>query len=502
MKAVFAIASVFCSLLLSAQTLTFTIKGAPDDVVYLTRYVGASLHYADTGYTKNGMVRFDGSKHTGGLYAVYFKNGSYFEFVHDNEVVEMETDTLHLTGNMKVTKSKNNKVFYDYINHFNSYQEQVSRIQKAQSTVGPGSATYDSLTWLKDQFYLEYAAYQKKLVQENKGLLISDMIYMSTDVDLPAEMYDENGEVKDPAEAYNYFMKHYWDHFNLKDPRLVNIPAYHHRLVRYFTPESMIQHPDTIIYYAHWLLSQTDMDNKENGVFQYTLVYIVNEYYDSPYLGMDKIVWAMGASYYCPPNSKAHWMSPEALQKFCTQVYKTGKTLVGNVAPGLILPDTTEQNWVNIHQIDADYTVLFFWNPTCDHCLETMPMLKMLYDQKFKDRNIAVVGVAGAAGEDFYEWKKYIRENNLDFINIGMTPAVLNQARNAYEPLLQYTNLESLNYDQTWDIIMTPMIFVLDKDKKIIYKKLSIAQLEDVMDEHTGHAADPKLFPVMSTPQH
>jgi thiol-disulfide isomerase/thioredoxin len=501
MKALLVIVPVFCSVLLSAQTLTFTIKGAPDDVVYLTRYVGASLHYADTGYTKNGLVKFDGSKHTGGLYAVYFKNGSYFEFVHDKEEVDMLTDTLDLTGHMKINKSANNQVFYEYISRFNQYQEQLNRVKQAQLTVTPNSVAYDSLTRLSNQFYADYVAYQKNLVENNKGLLIADMVYMSMDVELPDAPRDANGIITDSLYVYNYFMKHYWDHFDLKDPRLVNIPAYHHRLVRYFSDETMVQHPDTIIHYAHWLLSQTEIENKENGMFQYTLIYIVNRYYDSPFLGMDKIVWAMGSSYYCPPNYKAYWMNPEDLQEFCLQVSKTGKTLIGNVAPSLILPDTTEKNWIDIHQLDAAYTIVFFWDPECDHCRETMPKLKLLYDKKFKSRGIEVVAVAGAAGDDFEEWKKFIRENELSFINIGMTRSVFQQMIAGHEPLLAYTNLESLNYSETWDIALTPLIFVLDKDKRIIYKKLSIVQLEEVMDQHTGHTGDPKLFPAVTTSQ-
>jgi hypothetical protein len=55
--------------------------------------------------------------------------------------------------------------------------------------------------------------------------------------------------------------------------------------------------------------------------------------------------------------------------------------------------------------------------------------------------------------------------------------------------------LQSLNYQQTYDIYSTPKVFVLDKDKKIIAKNLSVSQLEDMLDKLQNKSDAPKLFP-------
>jgi hypothetical protein len=68
-----------------------------------------------------------------------------------------------------------------------------------------------------------------------------------------------------------------------------------------------------------------------------------------------------------------------------------------------------------------------------------------------------------------------------------------NQAK--LHQLLENTTIESLNYQSTYDIFSTPRVFVLDKDKKIIGKNLSISQLEDMMDMLQGKKDLPKLFP-------
>ena len=64
------------------------------------------------------------------------------------------------------------------------------------------------------------------------------------------------------------------------------------------------------------------------------------------------------------------------------------------------------------------------------------------------------------------------------------------------ELLRNHTTLQSLNYADTWDVYSTPRIFILDENKKIIYKQVSIGQLEEIIDKLTGHEADEKLFPL------
>jgi thiol-disulfide isomerase/thioredoxin len=153
----------------------------------------------------------------------------------------------------------------------------------------------------------------------------------------------------------------------------------------------------------------------------------------------------------------------------------------------LILTDTTEQNWINMYKVEAEYTVLYFWDPNCGHCKKTTPKLQTLYEEKFKKRGIEVFAVAKATGDDFVAWKKFIRDNKLSFINVGLTKSVYDQAMKDPRPLLQKTTLESLNYSDTYDVYSTPRIFVLDKDKKIKFKQIGVEQLEEIMDDITGH---------------
>jgi hypothetical protein len=111
--------------------------------------------------------------------------------------------------------------------------------------------------------------------------------------------------------------------------------------------------------------------------------------------------------------------------------------------------------------------------------------------------------VGKAVGKDFEGWKKFIRENNLSFINVAVTDKLYNLAKTDAGSLVPVfpgekgkpTTLESLNYQTTYDIFSTPKVFVLDKDKKIIAKSISLSQVEDLLDKLQGKTDSVKLFP-------
>ena len=84
----------------------------------------------------------------------------------------------------------------------------------------------------------------------------------------------------------------------------------------------------------------------------------------------------------------------------------------------------------------------------------------------------------------------------MTFINVGLTEALYKAAmQDARQFVPKYTTLEALNYSKTYDIYSTPRVFVLDKDKKIIAKQLSISQLEDFLDNAQNLKNVPKIIP-------
>lgn len=75
-----------------AQKLKFKVTGVKDSTVFLIKYYGQKLYYADTAVFKNGYVEFDGKKQKPGIMGLYLPDQKYFEFIYNNEEIYLETD--------------------------------------------------------------------------------------------------------------------------------------------------------------------------------------------------------------------------------------------------------------------------------------------------------------------------------------------------------------------------------------------------------------------------
>ena len=112
-------------------------------------------------------------------------------------------------------------------------------------------------------------------------------------------------------------------------------------------------------------------------------------------------------------------------------------------------------NPVNVLDLPDDFVVLFFYDPECGVCKKKTPVLLDAY-YELKDLGAEVVAVC--VPTDTERWKEYIKEGALDWINLA-------------DPFRRS------NFRAEYDIRSFPRVFVLDKDRKIIAKRLGVEQL-------------------------
>lgn len=497
MRTVLLIALLIFTSTAYSQQLKFKISGQADTTIHLVKYFGKGLYYADTADIKGGVVTFDGSKQQPGILAVLLPGQKLFEFVYNNEEVYIETSFPNLMMASKVKKSDENRIFMDYVKFIGSERGKADQMTNQRKSMDSKSDEYKALTKQIDAVSEKVLNYQNDLIAKNPDKLVGKIVKMSMDIEVPDAPTDENGNITDSTFRFRYYREHYFDNIDFKDDRLVRTPIFHNKLQKYFSREMMIPHWDTVIYYAFDLCDQFD---PKSDMFKYCVQWITSEYEKSKIMGMDKVFHAMGTRYFCnrdkDGNSMAHWMSEKQLDKLCNRVSEIKHTLLGIQPPNITLLDPNDK-WRDFYSLDKEYTVLYFWDPQCGHCKKVTPKIQRLYTEKFRDRGIEVFAVGKAVGEDYEKWKKYIKDEKLDFINVGVTDSIYRIAmEDARQLVPKHTSLQSLNYQQTFDVYATPRLFVLDKDKKIIAKGLSAAQLEEFLDRQQGKEDLEKIFKV------
>lgn len=495
-KLLLALAFAF-PILSFGQKIKIKVDGEKDTTVFLVKYYGDKTLYADTAQMVKGVVTFDGKKQKAGMMGLLLPGQRFFEFIYNNADVDFETKGPDFIANMKIKKSDENTLFLEYINTLKSQREKSEAILAKTKNLDKNSKEYKELMAQVEAISAEVKKYQVKFAKEHNDKLVGKIVSLTTDVDIPEAPRNAKGEMIDSNFRYYYYRDHFFDNIDLKDDRLVNTAMFHEKLMYFFGDKFLLQHPDTI---AAWAITVLDKMNYRGDLFKYALTQIMINVEKSKVMGMDKAFITLGSRYYCnnAPDGKPYvdWVKEDKMKEICDKV-KVGKNLtIGTKAINIILPDTTEKNWKSLYDVKADYTILYFWEANCGHCKKATPFLQKLYAEKLKARNVEVFAVSKAIGEEFKQWKKFIADNKLTFTNVGLTDSIYKAAvKDANKFIPKFTTIESLNFSDTYDVYSTPTIYLLDKDKKIIAKRLGLDQLEDFIDRLQGKENAPKIIP-------
>ena len=466
-----AVLLAFSSNLSAQNTIKIEAKGIENQDIYLANYYGNKLYYNDT--TKadaKGIAVFQGKPFEEcGKYAVVFPGPQVFDILVTEEDIHIKTTAQSPAQNINVVKSVNNKVFYDYLEFIASKKDDRAPIDACLT---------DSLKSDEDKAPCREELkkmnegvinHQKRIVEENKDLLVGKIIKMALDVEVPEDI-QKLGE-EDPLVQYYWYRAHYWDNVDKKDPRLVRDQMFHRLLEKYYT-KILPQIPDTLATEGIKLVKSFE----NYDMTKYTTHYITYTSETSNIMCMDKVFVKMVNEFY--RTGKADWLDEEQMAKVLESADKKENVQCGEVITNVILPDTTLKNWVSLHDVEAKYTVLAIWESNCGHCKKEMPSLVELY-HNYKDKGLAVYAI----GNDFETepWIEFIDEYKLDWINVSDNPQI-NQADSASKLIYSgITTLKSLNFRTTFDVFSTPKLFLLDENKKIIGKQLSSEQIEEII---------------------
>jgi thiol-disulfide isomerase/thioredoxin len=426
------------------------IKGIKDSTLILGHFSRSSTQFVPRDTAKadaDGKIIFSGNKELpGGLYVILFPgNKSWVELVYSGKEPKfsISTDTTDVIGSMKITGSKENELFYAYQQELKKRAKDMENIRKAG-----GAGAQQSIA----SSQAEFKAFRDKLLNENKDSFTAQILKMSGDPEIPAAPKLANGKT-DSVWVFNYYKAHYWDDYNFTDPRILNTPFVEPRLERYLK-NLVVQVPDSLIKDVDNLIAKIPAGS---DIRSFVVFYITNQYENPKTVGTEALWVHMAEKYYL---SGQMGIAEDVKKRIAEKVTTLKPLLVNKTFPTLNLTDQTGKK-VSPQTMPAEYTVLFFYAPTCGHCKEASPKVKEFYE-KNKAKGIKVMAIS--IEHDVKEWKSFIETNHLD----GLV--------NAYDPLKQ------IDFNRKFDVVTTPTVYILDKNKKIIARKMPVEQLEDFMN--------------------
>lgn len=467
MKKIFASLLLLSTFIINAAAINapydikIKVNGISNEDAILAYYYSDTKYIHDTlTFNANGEALIqDTATIPTGVYLLAFPslNLTYFELVlGEEQSFSMETDTADLVGSMKVKNSLENKVFYDNLKYMVSVGEIAAKLRSELEGKEAESDEYKNIQSELVKIDDGIKTHRKKVVKEHPNLFYTKLIQMMMDVDLP-----ENPNPSDSSFAYNYYQKHYFDMVDLTDDRLIRTPVLKNKIMRfldYFT----IPIPDSINLATDKILAETQ-DNYD--MFQFTLSSIFNKYAKSNIMSHESVYVYLAEKYYADANL-VDWVTEEQRDKIMDVVRRKKPTCLGCEAPNIIIQDydTTVQK---LHDVASqnDYTILVFWNSGCGHCKKEMPLLKEFYEDEIKQ--LGKIKIFAITTElEYDDWTNFIEEN--DLIQDGWIHAIDQYGQNIFRV--------------KYDVQSTPIVIILDKDKKILAKKINIEDIKNLIE--------------------
>lgn len=492
---------VALSICLVAQNnyeIKVNFKGSPDTTYYLAKYYFGQTFIVDSAkHVKNGMGAFKGKENLDrGVYVIANqKRERYIDFVvNEKQKFTINADFTDIVNTLNSPDSKENDDLAAYAKFFtNKNIELQKKIEKSK-----GMARADSIKFINEvraATNKELKKFDDEFMGKHKGTFVYDFLYMRTEkypTDVPLA---KNGR-PDSVYQYYWYKSHYFDGVNFKDDRILFTPFFSDRVNKYFETV-IVQHPDTAIVEVFKML---DLCLPGSLVYNRLLGHFMYKYETNKTMTFDKsgksntfekVFVALADKYVI--SGKAAGIYDEGT----TEKIKNKVNIIRNLLPeakvsNLYMIDTTNAPEVlklgfdtvsssksatdlyakhaakitplykTLYDVKAKYTILVFWSVDCGHCQTDIP--KLNENLKMLDGKVDYKVFAVQTKNELYDkWRRFIIDNKLDFINV-------------------FEAVHINNLVERFDINRTPVIYVLDKDKKIKVKNVTPEQIVEIIN--------------------
>jgi len=458
------------------------VDGLQDTSVILAYYFGGKQYATDTANTINGSFTFSGEKKLpGGMYLVVLPNQQYFDIVISEQYFSFTTDIKSPIEKMKFKNSEENTPFYEYLNFITNKQKEVTPLRELEKTVPEEEKNQIKEKILK----IDSEVKKFKNTFENKysNIFFTKILKATTEPIIPEAPDTMNIQEKQMFQ-FNFYKKKFWNNIDFTDSRMLRTPIFFNKMDTYLN-KLTIQDPDSIKKSADVLVK---LSRQNKNIFEYVVSYITSTYERSKIMGMDAVFVHMVENYYM--TGEVDWVDEKQLKKIEERAEKIAPNLIGRPAPPFInqlgYPFMKNENdeIKRLYDVNSKYTLLIFYSPDCGHCKKVVPKVKIVIDslcskpslQNLKHKQIDISVYAVQTEFDKQAWidliKDFKLENWTNVCDIQTDP--------------DGNPAASSNWRDEYDIYSTPVIYLLDENKKILAKRIDYKQITKVIGRLEG----------------
>lgn len=437
----------------------FTIKvaGAKAERADLIGFFGEENFLADTTIrSADGTMRFSNpSGYAQGLYYVSMAKKPTPRYLQimlgPDQKFTMETTLSNPDGDMKVTGSPDNAAFFENLGAEKAGNTKLQAINARVTAAKEGTPEHQAAK--KDQSDLldQRDADLEKLYKKYPGTLFEKFKRAGANPRVREDVPQE--EI-----AYHY-RKEFWDGVDFSDRRLLRTPVIKNKLKRFF--EELTPQNQDSLYVSATNLVDKSLTSAE--YFKFFANWIVMKYEPTKCTLMDPefIHVKLLQKYFT--KERAFWADSLTVFGLQQRAAEMQNSLIWDKGPNVISKDLDGVTH-NLMANDEDYLIVYMFAPSCEHCQEETPKMVEWYNkQKREGKSRDVYAIALDSNvDDPNELANYISKTKIPF------PVVWDPTnRSIYK---------------TYYVDITPEIYVLNPERKIVGKNLKTFQIDTMIN--------------------
>ncbi len=438
-------------------SIQFKITGLRDTTVLLGFYYGESTYVKDTAKVNSkGEFTFDGKEALKpGVYFLVLDKTRIFEMVIGaTQKFKMETNTEDYVKNMKVTGDIDNKIFFEnMIFNLAMHKEAEPHIAVIRDSTLKEEEK-KSAREMYEKINTKVLAYHDEVIAKYPGTMTAKLFLAGKPIKPPEPPKKADGTI-DSTFQLKWFREHFFDNFDLSDDALLRMPQplYKEKISEYLD-KLFVPQPDSVSKAIDFMVSKAK-PNKDT--YQYMVMTLILKYQTPEIMGMDAVFVHLYDKYFAT-GEVDYWANDKFKKNVKEYADRLRKSLVGMKGANLIMQDVNLKPR-SMYDIKNKYTILFIFDPDCGHCKTETPILVDFYNKNRAKFNLEVYAVSGDSS--LQKMRDFIKEFKTPWITV-------NGPRTYVGP-----------YQDLYDAIQTPSLYILDDKKKIIAKKIPTEKLED-----------------------
>lgn len=378
-----------------------------------------------------------------GMYQIETEYGATLDFLYDDSPVKLIVKDFYDLTSVEFINSQLNTDWY-------AYQSLKEQTLESLALLKPLLRGYNTESDFYNDTRKEYQSIQDKFISFTDSLILNDNFASKL---IKIDRFDPINLDDDIEKQRKDLIANFFNDVDFNDLSLITTDVLTVKILDFLTlQQTSDQNHDqqimSLILGVDNVLSRCTVNYE---MYRFIFQYLIEGFNE---LGYEDVVDYMTRI----PYSEEIDCNENQYNELLSIVEFNSRVRLGSVAKN-ISGTTIFNKEFDMYSIDKEFTIVYFWSYTCNHCRDNIKYLK-----KFLDDNDNFSLVAVSVKGDLKKIKNLVRKEKIDGY--------------FYHDGLEWDS----PYVSDYAITATPTFFLLDKDKKIIYKPFDFKEFTDFVN--------------------